>query len=131
MIASVPAHRFAPGLAVASALLALAVGCEQGKPGVSTSKEEATVKGRVTIGGQAVKKGEVSFDPANYQRKDVSARTVKIGDNGSYAITTLLGENRVTVVSPEMARGRVANQEFQYEVKSGENSFDINLDKPK
>ena len=41
--------------------------------------------------------GEITFDPANINRKDVTARTSKIGSDGSYTVTTLTGDNSVTV----------------------------------
>src|SRR5262245_43804881 len=56
------------------ALMVIGWGCS-GTPAVSTSTTEATVKGTVTIQGKPATKGTVEFDPANYQRKDVQARS--------------------------------------------------------
>ena len=104
--------------------LTLIVGCED-KPSVATSSEEATVKGKVTINGKTATKGQVQFDPANYKRKDVAARNAPIGADGTYTIKTLTGENRVTVDSPEKKGGDYSMRTF--DVKSGENTFDIDV----
>ena len=120
-------RRLAPVLAVSSALLASAWGCGEGKPSVATSTAEGTVKGTVTIKGKPATRGEVIFDAANYQRKNVAAKSAPIGKDGAYSISTLVGENRVVVSSPDMPKGRVATQEYNLDVKAGENSFNIDV----
>jgi hypothetical protein len=105
--------------------LALAVGCED-KPSVDTSTAEGTVKGTVTVGGKLATRGEVQFDPANYKRKDVSARKAKINEDGTYTITTLTGSNSVSVNTPELQKKTAGlYQQLSLDVQSGENKFDI------
>ena len=65
------------GLACA-ALVASAIGCDDGKPAVDTSREEATVKGTVTLRGKPITWGEIRFDPSNYLRRDETARAAPI-----------------------------------------------------
>ena len=112
-----------------SALLVIGSGCGgDGKPSVDTSTEEATVKGIVKFKGAPVTKGEIAFDPSNYQRKTEAARRVKIGPDGSYTVKTLVGDNQVSFTIAEMARDpRLQDLSIPYDVKSGENSFNIDL----
>ncbi len=111
---------------VATVALALMAGCEDSKPSVDTSTAEGTVKGTVTVSGKLASKGEVQFDPANYKRKDVSARHAPIQEDGTYTIKTLTGENRVTASTPEMQKKTAGlYQQFTFDVKSGENKYDI------
>lgn len=115
-------------IAVMSAtLLGSASGCGS-KPSVDASTAEATVSGSVKIRGKPMSQGEITFDPANYLRKDVSARTAKLKPDGTYEIKTLTGVNSVTVTGPAIT----AEPELGYagttlDVHSGTNSLDINL----
>ena len=108
---------------VAAAALFLMLGCED-KPSVSTTTEEATVHGKVTYKGKPLTKGQVSFDPANYQRKNVTARQADISADGTYTVKTLQGENAIHVLSPEI-KGREGYEQLSLDVKSGDNTFDI------
>jgi hypothetical protein len=72
-------------------------GCDNGTPSVSGSTEEATVKGSVTIKGKPATGGQILFDPSNINRRDARPRTAAIGKDGSYTVTTLVGENLVSV----------------------------------
>lgn len=47
--------------------------------------------------GQAGHGGGITFDPSNIHRKDAEVRTAAIGKDGSYTVTTLVGENMVSV----------------------------------
>ncbi|MFO0907849.1 MAG: hypothetical protein U0794_05720 [Isosphaeraceae bacterium] len=114
-------------LAAGLTLALAAWGCAESKPSVETSLEEATVKGLVSIQGKPVTHGEVTFDAANYLRRDVQARTVPIQKDGSYTISTPIGENRVTLTTPETAKGRLATQEIHCQVKEGSNDFNIDV----
>ena len=103
-------------------------GCGEGKPAVDTSHTEATVKGVVKINGEPATEGEISFDPANYLRKNEVARLAPIGKDGTYTIKTLTGENQIKL------KGMLARKTpaLQYEarmldVKSGENTFDFEV----
>jgi hypothetical protein len=112
-----------PILAVASGS-----GCGQGRPAVSTSMTEAVVQGKVVIRGKTVSRGEVVFDPANYRRKDVAVRRATVSKDGTYKITTLLGENSVRYEGPEVAVSReLDGTALSYEVKEGANQFDVVL----
>ncbi|MBX6315190.1 MAG: hypothetical protein IRY99_20115 [Isosphaeraceae bacterium] len=119
-------RRIVPLLSVTAAVLALGWGCS-GKPPVSSSTEEATVTGKVFIKGKPATGGKVVFDPANYQRKDVTARTADIQKDGTYTIKTLVGGNMVRVDSPEAAAAGGSYATINYDVKSGENQFDIKI----
>jgi hypothetical protein len=76
------------------------VGCGPGGPRVESSRTEAVVTGRVESEGKPITRGQVIFDPANVNRPGESARTAEIGPDGTYRVTTLIGENRVTVAIP-------------------------------
>jgi hypothetical protein len=114
-------------LAVACGLAA--AGCGPVVPHAESSLEEATVTGRVLSSGKPITKGRVIFDPANINRSKVAARTAEIGPDGAYQITTLVGENRVTVAIPGW-RPKAGAPYIQqiYDVRQGrENRLDIPL----
>lgn len=67
----------------AAGLLSVVLGCGDDKPPVDTSSEEATVKGKVTLRGKPVVKGNIRFDPSNYLRRDATARSAPIQPDGS------------------------------------------------
>jgi len=102
-------------------------GCGSGAPYAESSKTEATVTGRVTSQGKPVTKGQVIFDPANINRPTETARMAEIGKDGTYEVTTLIGENRVTVAIPARPKKKVGTPHVQKvcNVQSGSNSFDI------
>lgn len=114
------------GVAAVAAGLLVGYGCDD-RPPVTSSSEEATVTGTVTINGKPASKGKVVFDPANYQRKDVSARDAEIGEGGKYTITTLVGSNMVRVDSAEAAKAGASYASITCDVKPGTNTFDITL----
>src|SRR5262249_55512696 len=111
--------------ATLASLVTVAWGCGgSGKPPVSSSTTEAKVSGRVLIKGKPATKGTVHFDPSNYRRKMEPVRSAPINPDGSYEITTLVGENTVSV------RGRglgYADQTLSVIVAKGQNTFDIVL----
>jgi hypothetical protein len=108
-----------------AAMLGIFVGCE-GAPAVDTSTTEATVKGVVKVGGVPATEGEIVFDPANYKRKDVAARSAPIGKDGTYTIKTLTGENQVKL-GGSIARKKpiLSRVQHAYDVHPGENTFDF------
>lgn len=116
----------------ATGLLVLGLGCGDDKPSVDTSTTEATVKGTVKFKGKLVTKGEIAFDPSNYQRKNEAARRVPIGKDGSYTVKTLVGANRVSFAVPVMARDpQLQDLSLQYDVQSGDdNTYHIELPPP-
>lgn len=106
--------------------LGMAWGCaDAGKPSVDTSTTEATVKGKVVFNGKSATKGKVIFDPSNYKRKSEAPRSADIGADGSYSVTTLVGQNQVAVVSPELKNNDYPPIEF--DVQAGDNTFDISF----
>ncbi len=107
--------------------LVIVLGCDGGSPpSVDSGKTEATVKGTVKIGGVPATEGDITFDPANYQRKDAAARTAKIEKDGTYTITTLTGSNMVKLGGAAVKKNRALQSlNRTYEVKAGENTFDF------
>ncbi len=106
----------------------LAAGCGSGAPYAESSLTEATVTGRVTSTGKPIAKGQVVFDPANVNRPRESARTAEIRKDGTYEVTTLIGENRVTVAIPgRTKKGGVPYVQQIFDVKAGSNTFDITV----
>lgn len=104
-------------------------GCSgDGPPSVSTSTDEATVKGTVTVRGKRLARGTVTFNPSNHLRKDAASRTADIAKDGTYSITTLVGGNVVSVQAPEVKKvPGLEYEELSYDVQAGENTFDIVL----
>jgi hypothetical protein len=103
-------------------------GCGGGAPSVSSSTEEATVHGAVRINGKPAKKGTITFDPANVQRKSASVKTADIGTDGTYTVKTLVGENRISVVSPETRKDpKLQYNSDTFDVKSGDNAHDVEI----
>jgi hypothetical protein len=106
-----------------------AVGCGPGGPHAESSLAEATVTGRVESAGKPITKGQVIFDPSNVSRPREVARTAEIGPDGTYKVTTLIGENRVTVAIPGR-RPKAGSPYVQQtvDVKAGqENTFPITV----
>jgi len=113
--------------AVMTTLLAASAGCS-GTPAVDSSTTEATVKGTVTVRGKPATEGEVRFNPTNYQREGVGARTAQIQKDGRYEIKTLVGQNSVSLTGPVIAKDpQLAYGALSFDVKPGENEYDIVL----
>jgi hypothetical protein len=107
---------------------ATAGGCSSSVPQAESSLAEAVVSGRVTLAGKPVTTGQVIFDPANVNRRTVTARTATIQSDGTYEVKTLIGANRVTVAIPERAtKGGFPYAQKIFEVKKGSNTLDIPL----
>jgi hypothetical protein len=125
-----PIRRAIAGLSTA-ALLTLS-GCDGGSaPSVDTSKTEATVKGVVKVNDAPATEGEIIFNPANYQRKDVASHSAPIGKDGTYTIKTLTGSNEVKLGGSLAKKNPLLQHEMRtVDVKSGENTFDFDA-KPK
>ena len=106
-------------------------GCGEGRPSVSSSSAEAKVTGKVTIRGKPMKGGEIRFNPANYQRPDAAARTGKIGNDGTFEVTTLVGHNGVSVTGPEIKKEpALGYANTSIEVESGGSTRNIELPPP-
>ncbi|SIN79461.1 hypothetical protein SAMN05444166_0899 [Singulisphaera sp. GP187] len=115
--------------AVLAAWMVALSGCDQsgGAPSVSSSTEEGTVHGTVTVNGKLASGGKILFDPSNIHRKSVSAASAEIGKDGTYSVKTLIGENLIRVESPETKKGMFNVDSF--DVKSGDNTHDVALTK--
>lgn len=109
-------------------VLALA-GCGDGAPPVSSSTTEVTVHGTVTYKGKPVKKGTIRFDPANIARRDAKAASASIGEDGTYTIKTLQGENSVGFELPDLAKKdfALASASFVYDAPAGDSAKDFDL----
>jgi hypothetical protein len=116
---------------VASVLAAasLALGCGGGgAPSVTSSTEEATVKGTITVLGKPATQGKVTFDPSNINRPNASVRTVEVGKDGTYEVKTLVGPNSVSVNVPKPAKPAPGmSPELSVDVPAGGTTFDVAL----
>jgi hypothetical protein len=115
-----------PGYGVVIATLISFCGCGDEVPPASSSMAQAQVKGRVTLKGQPLKNVEVNFNPANINRPTATKITSKVADDGSYEITTLVGDNTVTLSGAGIGN----NMQVQYfsktfDVQAGTNSLDL------
>ena len=113
--------------AAVTALMILA-GCGDAPPSVQSSTTEATVKGVVKVDGVPAKDGEVVFDPTNYKRPSATPKKAPIGPDGSYSITTLIGENTVKIGGAVAQKYTILQQvRKSCDVQGGENTFDLDL----
>jgi hypothetical protein len=109
-------------------LAAWGCGGSSSAPSVSSSTEEATVRGTVSFKGAPPTGGEVTFDPGNINRKGEMPRTAKVEKDGTYTIKTLVGENSVSVHSPAIDKDpSLSSNSRIVDVKSGENNVPIEL----
>jgi len=114
-------------LAFTVALTTLGCGGGGSAPPVSSSTEETSVKGTVTINGKPATGGEIMFDPANINRKTVLPHKMTISETGTYSGQSLVGENSVSVHGPEIGTGSLSMNRQTIVLKSGENTVDITL----
>ena len=89
--------------------------------------EEATVKGTITVNGKTATGGEVLFDPANVNRRNAPTSKAAVGKDGTYSLKTLVGENSIMVSGPEVTSEKISMPRKFLDVKSGENTFPIEL----
>jgi hypothetical protein len=86
------------------------------------------VKGTVTARGKLVTDGELRFNPTNYMREGVGARTAKIQKDGHYEVKTLIGQNSVSLTGPALAKDpQLAYGALSFDVKPGENEYNVVL----
>ncbi len=103
------------------------VGCGE-KPSVDTTSAEGNVSGTVRVRGKPMTGGEITFDPSNYERADAKPRKATIGSDGKYSVTTLQGRNIARIFGPTNKKEpQLGYGIHAIEVKSGDNSFDIDL----
>jgi hypothetical protein len=103
-------------------------GCGGGStPSVSSSSEQVQVKGTVMVNGKRLTKGTVQFDASNINRRDAPTGTFEISSDGTYSGTTLIGENAVSVQSPEIKSEDLKMNRQEFILTSGENVIDISI----
>jgi hypothetical protein len=111
----------------ASTLFVATWGCD-GTPSVDTTTAEAKVSGIVRVRGKPMAGGEITFDASNSGRQTETPRKTTIGSDGTYSITTLQGRNTARISGPTIAKDpQLGYGIHTIEVKSGENTFDIDL----
>ncbi|AGA27877.1 hypothetical protein [Singulisphaera acidiphila] len=106
-------------------------GCNSGTPYAESSLQETTVKGVIQVHGKPLGGGEVHFNPGNLNRK-VGGRNAPIAKDGSYTLTTLVGQNIVSVSPPQnKARSKdivgLEYEEKTVDLKPGENTQNIDF----
>jgi hypothetical protein len=109
--------------------LMFAWGCGEGgdaAPPEPSSTTEANVSGTVKVRGKLVKNGVVEFDASNANRH-TPARKAAIDKEGHYTIKTFVGPNNVVVYSKETIGDSNLQSGVTFEVKEGDNAFDIAL----
>ncbi|CAN5865022.1 hypothetical protein BH23PLA1_BH23PLA1_24090 [soil metagenome] len=114
---------------LALALLAFVQGCDGGGPSATSSTTEATVNGTVTLDGKPLTWGSLSFDPANVSRPMEAPRMTTIEKDGTYSVTTLVGENTVVVSDVPGAGSNEAYSDLvkTVEVAAGQNQINIDF----
>jgi hypothetical protein len=118
--------------AALAAWLLASSGCGLGGPAATapSSGEEATVRGKVTIKGVTAKGGRIYFDPSNASRQTAPVASAEIGKDGTYTLKTWVGENRVNVETPETRKDPNLSVPQPFDVKGGDNTFDVKLPPP-
>jgi hypothetical protein len=116
----------------AALLVTMASGCgsNPAASSLTSSMEEATLKGTVRVSGKPVNNGTVSFRTAHINRPNSPTKTVEINKNGSYSVQTVVGENYVEVTCKELNTAEVKKfrgQEQLIMVKSGDNTVDLEI----
>ena len=110
---------------IAGALLSLG-GC--GNPDTSSSTATGLVKGKVTLAGKPLAKTEIQFNPSNVNRKSAPVVTVAVKEDGTYEVTTLVGQNQVSLTGPGVAKvPQLAYFTKTIDVQTGTNDMDIIL----
>lgn len=122
--------RRALGGTTAATLAMLMFGCGDAKPSVEASNAEAKVSGTVMIHGKPMSAGELIFNPSNYQRPEAETRKAAVKE-GKYEVTTLVGQNSVTIAGPEITKEpQLAYAPRTIEVQPGDNTLNIELPPP-
>jgi hypothetical protein len=120
-------------IAWTAAVLLVATGGCNSNPAASaltSSMEEATLHGTVRVDGKPVNNGTLSFRTAHINRPNSPTKNAQINKDGSYSVTTVVGENYVEVECKEMntkQAKRFRGTEQLIMVKSGDNTVDIEI----
>ena len=103
-------------------------GCSEPPPPQAPT-EEATVKGKVTMRGKAIRNGEVVFTPVVPRGvPEVEPRKAPLGSDGSYTVKTLVGPNSVKVRGPAIAKDAAfAENEKVVDVAPGDNTIAVTM----
>jgi uncharacterized cupredoxin-like copper-binding protein len=128
MIRRIRLRRVGLAAMVFASALALAGGCSS--PAATSSNEEATVHGTVTVKGKRASTGKVYFNPANINRKNASTATADIAKDGSFTLKTLVGRNTVSVSTPVTVKDPILQYNSSYfNVAGGDNTYEIDVSK--
>ena len=116
----------------ATVLLVATGGCNSNPAAsaLTSSMEEAMLHGTVRVNGKPVNNGALSFRTAHINRPKSPTKTVEINKDGSYSVTTVVGENYVEVTCKELnskQTRRFLGTEQLIMVKSGDNAVDIEI----
>jgi hypothetical protein len=120
-------------IACTAAILLVAVAGCSSNPAASaltSSMEEATLHGTVRVNGKPVNNGTVSFRTAHINRPNSPTKNVTINKDGSYLVTTVIGENYVEVTCKELNAKdtkKFRGNEQLIMVQSGDNTVDIEI----
>ena len=115
------------GVPALAAILAT-LGCGDGAPSASSSTEQANVKGAVTYKGKPMPKIGVTFNPANVNRKSAPTVTATAADDGTYQLSTLVGENTVSLVGPAASKDAALSYFSKaVDLKAGDNTVNIDI----
>ncbi len=101
-------------------------GCGGDAPAMSSSTEEGSVSGVIKFEGKPVTRGQVHFDPSSNVRKGAQARTATIAKDGTYSVSTLVGQNRVRF-SGVTSKRDLSFEELGRDIKSGTQTLDFDL----
>jgi hypothetical protein len=117
---------------MAAILLVAAAGCSSNPAAsaLTSSMEEATLHGTVRVNGKPVNNGTLSFRTAHINRPKSPTKSVEIGKDGSYSVTTVVGENQVEVTCKELNAKdtkKFRGTEQLIMVQSGDNAVDIEI----
>ena len=119
-----------PGILALAILLALPLGgCGFGGPSASSSTAQATVKGKLTRLGKPMAKVEVRFNPTNSNRRTAPIVSTMTGPDGSYEITTLAGDNSISLNGKALLKAskKLAYFNKAVDLQAGENTIDLPL----
>ncbi len=97
-------------------------------PDTTSSTATGQVKGKVSLRGKPVSQVEVSFNPSNLNRKNAAVATAKLNADGTYEVTTLVGQNQVALTGPGVAKvPQLSYFTKTIDVQTGMNDLNIEI----
>jgi hypothetical protein len=119
------------GCVLAMPLASLACGIG-GSPDATSSSATGLVKGKVIVSGKPLTKTktktELRFNPSNINRMDAPSAVAPVTADGTYEVTTLVGQNQVSLSGPGVAKSpKLSYFTTVIDVKPGDNEFDIEI----